>query len=66
MVMTDGMEGMDEGLEKEEGGAVVIYMLIVPQEGWYSAWFCVFNGHVQLSTLLCRQQCILSVQQENT
>lgn len=66
MVMSDGMEGMDEQLEKQEGGAVVIYMLTMLQEGGYSTWFCVFNGHVQLSTLLCRQQCILTVQQENT
>lgn len=51
MVISDGMEGMDKELEKEEGGALVIYMLIVPQEGGCSAWFCVFNGHVQLSTL---------------
>lgn len=30
-VMSDGMEGTDEDVEKEENGVVLIYMFIAPR-----------------------------------
>lgn len=55
-VMSDGMEGTDEGEERQDGDVSLIYMFIAPWRERYSACLCAFDGHVQLSTPLFLQK----------
>lgn len=59
-------KGTDEEAEKEESSVVLIYMFIAPRWGGDGACLRVFDGHVQLSTLLFPQQRSLTAQHANT
>lgn len=66
VVTSDGMEGTYEEAEKEASSVVLIYMFIAPQQGGDSTCLLVFDGHVQLSTLLFPRQYSLTAQHANT